>query len=164
MHFYRTCPSIICIHSTSEVTHTLGQVLAKSLCPNPIPGTDGPIERLHYLFWYVLKVYLICRLLADRAQTTVAVELFSWTHLPNNYWSDRKGVDQGATGKCFDGCMPTFVPYYVNHLHVHGSSCRNPCLECSHWMEEKHHPDIKKQIHEQPILHAGWRSSSCRLV
>lgn len=93
------------------------------------PGTDGPIERLHYLFWYVLKVYLICRLLADRAQTTVAVELFSWTHLPNNYWSDRKGVDQGATGKCFDGCMPTFVPYYVNHLHVHGSSIEEAILQ-----------------------------------
>lgn len=37
MYFYVTCPSIRCTHNniTTYVTHTLGQVWAKILCPSP---------------------------------------------------------------------------------------------------------------------------------
>jgi hypothetical protein len=31
---------IICTHSTPNVTHTLGQVEAKKLCPNPTPMSN----------------------------------------------------------------------------------------------------------------------------
>ncbi len=34
MHFCPTCSSIICTHSIFNVTHTLGQFLAKFLCSN----------------------------------------------------------------------------------------------------------------------------------
>ncbi len=37
MHFYGTCPSIICKHNIQKVTHTLGQVEAKILCTNLTP-------------------------------------------------------------------------------------------------------------------------------
>jgi hypothetical protein len=40
MHFYGTCPSIICKHNIQKVTHTLGQVEAKILCTNLTPTSN----------------------------------------------------------------------------------------------------------------------------
>jgi len=37
MHFYETCPSIVCTHNISNVTHTLVKFEEKHLCPNPTP-------------------------------------------------------------------------------------------------------------------------------
>jgi len=43
MHFYGTCPSIICTHSTLDVTKMLGHIQTRNLCPN--------LTLMHSLVW-----------------------------------------------------------------------------------------------------------------
>jgi hypothetical protein len=43
IHFYGTCPSIIWTHCAPHFTHTLGQVRAKFLCPNPGAPLPAPL-------------------------------------------------------------------------------------------------------------------------
>jgi len=85
---------IICMHNTPDVTHKLGQVQAKVLCPHPSPmhslfphgrtikQIHGPWESIFFIKQYFTWVEEVLFILSKRNQPTLGI----WYHLILRYW------------------------------------------------------------------------------